>query len=119
MLGPEDEIRHPSGPHLRAHWIQHRDTSGAWQRRPSDPEAVTATGLFGSPACLSDSQQIVLPARDVIALESTRGTFLSWAHGTQSDFTAELRELLATQPAVHLTRQTSGTMAQRPSRAGP
>lgn len=113
LLGTEEHYDAPIGPALDALWIKHGDTGGAWQRRPSDPQAVRDTGLFESPVCLSDSQRIVLPARDVIALESTRGTFLSWAHDTQGEFTADLRQLLATQPAVHLTRRTSVTMAQR------
>lgn len=119
LLGTEEHYAAPIGPALEALWISHGDTGGAWERRPSDPEAVRATGLFGSPVCLSGSQRIVLPACDVIALESTRGTFLSWADGTQSEFTADLRRLLATQPAVHLTRQTSVTMAQKPHTDGP
>jgi hypothetical protein len=69
-------------------------------------------GLFGTPACLTDTQPIILSAGDVIALESTRATFLSWPRDTQRHFTDELGRLLEPQPAVHLTRRTSVTMAQ-------
>jgi ubiquinone/menaquinone biosynthesis C-methylase UbiE len=113
LLGTEEQYDDPLGPALDALWITHGDTGGAWQRRPSDPEAVAATGLFGTPACLSDSQRTILPASVVIALESTRATFLSWPNDTQRHFTEELRRLLESRPAVHLTRQTSVTMAQR------
>jgi ubiquinone/menaquinone biosynthesis C-methylase UbiE len=112
LLGSEERYDDPVGPALTAAWITHGDTGGAWQRRPSDPEAFAATGLFGTPACLIDRQRTVLPAADVIALESTRATFLSWPPGTQRRFTAELRRLLEPSPDVPLTRHTSVTMAQ-------
>ena len=114
LLGTEEHYDDPLGAALDALWVTHGDTGGAWERRPSDPEAIAATGLFGTPACLTDRQQTILPAGDVTALESTRATFLSWPHDTQRHFTGELRRLLEPQPAVHLTRHTSVTMAQVP-----
>jgi SAM-dependent methyltransferase len=112
LLGTDEHYDAPVGLELDALWVKHGDTGGAWQRRPSDPEAFAASGLFGSTVCLSDSQEIVLPARDVIALESTRGTFLSWPHDTQRRFTEDLRQIHDSRPAAHLTRHTSVTMAQ-------
>jgi len=111
LLGTEEQYDQPLGAALESLWVRHVDTGGAWQRRPSDPEAVAATGLFGTPAWLTDSQRTVLPAADVIALESTRATFLSWPHDTQRRFTEDLGLLLDPQTAVHLTRRTAVTMA--------
>jgi SAM-dependent methyltransferase len=112
LLGAEEQYDDPLGTALEPLWVTHGDTGGAWQRRPSDPEAFTATGLFGTPACLTDSQRVSLPAAEVIALESTRATFLSWPDDTQRRFTEDLRRLLESQPSVHLTRRTSVTMAE-------
>jgi ubiquinone/menaquinone biosynthesis C-methylase UbiE len=112
LLGSEEHYDDPLGAALDALWVTHGDTGGAWERRPSDPGAIAATGLFGTPACLADTRQATLPAAGVTALESTRATFLSWPHETQRHFTDELRRLLDPQPAVHLTRHTSVTMAQ-------
>ena len=112
LLGTEEHYDDPLGAALDVLWVTHGDTSGAWERRPSDPEAIAATSLFGTPACLADRQRARLPADDVTALESTRATFLSWPHDTQRHFTDELRRLLEAQPAVHLTRHTSVTMTQ-------
>jgi ubiquinone/menaquinone biosynthesis C-methylase UbiE len=112
LLGAEEHYGDPLGAALDNLWTAHGDTSGAWERRPSDPEAVAATGLFGAHSCLTDSQEATMAAGDVTALESTRATFLSWPQETQRHFTDELRQLLESQPAVHLTRQTSVTMAQ-------
>jgi ubiquinone/menaquinone biosynthesis C-methylase UbiE len=112
LLGTEERYDARVGAALDALWVEHGDTGGDWYRRPADPETVRATGVFGSPVCMSHSQRTVLSAPDVIALERTRGTFLSWTENTQRDFAEDLRLLLAAQPAVHLTRQTSVTMAK-------
>ena len=113
LLGTGEHYDAPLGAALDALWIQHGDTGGAWDRRPSDPEAIAATGLFGIPACLADRQRTALPEDVVIALESTRAR-CSWAGriDTQRRFTEELGQLLESQPAVYLTRHTSVTMAQ-------
>ena len=118
LLGTEERYDEPVGEALDALWIRHGDTGGAWQRRPSDPAAVAASGLFGTPACLADTRRAVLPPDTVIALESTRATFLSWPPGTQRQFTDALARLLESRPAVHLTRHTSVTMAQVPRERG-
>jgi ubiquinone/menaquinone biosynthesis C-methylase UbiE len=111
LLGTDERYDDPLGAAMFDLWIAHGDTGGAWDRRPSDPEAVSGTGLFGVPECLAVSEQSVQAASDVVGLASTRGTFLSWPHDSQSDFAADLRQLLDSQPAVHVTRQTSVTMA--------
>jgi ubiquinone/menaquinone biosynthesis C-methylase UbiE len=112
LLGTDEVYGEPLDAALEALWAAHGDTGGAWDRRPSDPEAIAATGLFGTPARLDDRQQAVLPAGDVVDLESTRATFLSWPPGTQRRFTEELRRLLEPTPMVSLTRHTQVTMAQ-------
>ena len=112
LLGTEEHYDAPIGPALDALWIKHGDTGGAWERRPSDPDAIAATGLFGMPVCLTDQRRTTLPEDVVISLESTRATFLSWSHDTQARFTGELAALLQSQPAIRLTRHTSVTMAQ-------
>jgi SAM-dependent methyltransferase len=112
LLGSEEDYDDPLGAALEILWAAHGDTGGAWERRPSDPEVIAGTGLFDTSSCLTDRQETILPARDVITLESTRATFLSWPQDTQRRFAAELRELLERRPAVQLTRLTSVTMAQ-------
>lgn len=112
LLGTEEHYDAPIGAALDTLWIKHGDTGGAWNRRPSDPDAITATGLFGTPACLTDRQPASLPADAVISLESTRATFLSWPPETQRQFTEEFGRLLESHPVVHLARHTSVTMAR-------
>jgi ubiquinone/menaquinone biosynthesis C-methylase UbiE len=112
LLGTQENYDDPLGAALEVLWATHGDTGGAWQRRPSDPAAIAASGLFGAPACLSDAQQASLPPDEVIVLESTRATFLGWPHDTQRSFTEDLRQILEAQSAVRLTRHTSVTMTQ-------
>jgi len=112
LLGAAESYDDPVGAALQDLWLNHGDIGGAWNSRPSDPEAFAATGLFGSPASLTDKQQTTMAATDVICLESTRATFLSWSDDTQCHFTEELGQLLESRPEVHLTRHTSVTMAQ-------
>jgi ubiquinone/menaquinone biosynthesis C-methylase UbiE len=111
LLGTEERYDHPLAAALDDLWVGHGDTGGAWDRRPSDPDAIAATGLFEAPVCLAHEQRATLTASEVIDLESTRATFLSWPPGTQRRFTEELRRTLEPQPTVHLTRHTSATMA--------
>jgi ubiquinone/menaquinone biosynthesis C-methylase UbiE len=112
LLGTEERYDEPVGTALDRLWAEHGDTGGAWDRRPADAEAVVAAGLFGALGCLRDRRPTVLPADDVVALERTRATFLSWRPDTQRRFTRDLRRLLAQTPAVKLTRHTTVTMAQ-------
>jgi hypothetical protein len=93
-------------------WIRHGDTGGAWDHRPSDPEAIAATGLFGPPVRLMDENQAILTASEIISLESTRATFLNWPPDIQRRFAENLRQALELTPTVHLTRHTSVAMAQ-------
>jgi ubiquinone/menaquinone biosynthesis C-methylase UbiE len=110
LLGTEEHYDDPLGAALDALWVTHGDSGGAWERRPGD--VIAATGLFGIPACLTDRQRAILPAAGVVALETTRATFLSWPPDTQRRFIEELGLLLTPHQAVDLTRHTSVTMAQ-------
>jgi ubiquinone/menaquinone biosynthesis C-methylase UbiE len=114
LLDTEEHYDEPLGAALHGLWLTHGNTGSTWERRPSYPEAIAAARLFSSPVHLTDKQRTILPAADIIALENTRATFLSWPQDTQRHFNSELRRLLEPQPAVHLTRHTSVTMAQVP-----
>jgi len=98
LLGTDEQYDHPLGPALDDLWVSHGDTGGAWDRRPSDPDAIAATGLFQAPVCLAHEQRATLTASEVIDLESTRATFLSWPPDTQRRFTEELRWTLSPSP---------------------
>jgi ubiquinone/menaquinone biosynthesis C-methylase UbiE len=112
LLGTQEDYGDPLGAAIDAAWDAHGDTAGAWDKPPSDPAAIAATGLFGAPVRLTQKEQATAQAAGVIALESTRAAFLSWPGDNQRRFTEELRRLLEPHPVVHLTQHTSVTMAQ-------
>jgi ubiquinone/menaquinone biosynthesis C-methylase UbiE len=102
----------PFGTALRDMWAGRSDLSGAWVKRQPDTEAIAGTGLFSEPIHRTDAQRIVRPADVVIGVENTRATSLSWPDDIRRGFTEELARLLRFQPEVHLTQQTSLTMAR-------
>jgi hypothetical protein len=95
-------------------WVARSDDGGAWARQQKlpDTEVTDTTGLFGSPAQRYHSRRIVLPAETVIGVETTRATFLSWPEDIRRRFVGKLRSHLQSRAEVHLTQETSVTMAQ-------
>ena len=67
LLGTDEQYDHPLGPALDDLWVNHGDTGGAWNRRPSDPDAIAATGLFEAPVCLAHEQRATLTASVTMA----------------------------------------------------
>jgi SAM-dependent methyltransferase len=90
------------------------DDGGTWagQQKFAGTDMTDTTGLFDSSAETSHSQRIALPAEAVIGVETTRATFLSWPEDIRRHFLDELRFHPQSQPEVHLTQETSVTMAQ-------
>jgi ubiquinone/menaquinone biosynthesis C-methylase UbiE len=117
LLGTAERYADPVGAGLRELWLRHGDTGGAWDSRPSDPVAITATGLFGPVTGLTDEREVRLPAATVVALEQTRATYLGWPAATQRRFTEDLIQLLSSHPVVPTLRHTPVAMAPRATAA--
>ena len=118
LVGNEDFYDEPFGSMLAGMWVARAETGGAWEKPPSDPAALAATELFGSPVTHDHTERIVRPAAEVIGVESTRATFLSWPADVRRGFTEEMRYRLQPQPEVHLTRHTAVTMVPVLPQAG-
>lgn len=58
------------------------------------------------------TRRLFRPAEDVIGLENTRATSLSWPDDVRRGFDEELRQLLPAQDGVRLTLEASVTMAR-------
>lgn len=112
LLGTEDRYDEPLGTVLEDMWMARTDSGGAWEQRPGDPEVVARTGLFAAPVTHEHTERLTRPAADVITVEGTRATFLSWTAEVRRSFAEELAEHLRAQPKVPLTRHTPVTMAQ-------
>jgi ubiquinone/menaquinone biosynthesis C-methylase UbiE len=102
----------PVGAALTDMWIARGDGSGAWVKRATDAEVITSTGWFSEPIHRTSAQHLVRPADAVIGVENTRATSLSWPDDVRCGFTEELAHHLESQGEVHLTQQTSVTMAR-------
>jgi ubiquinone/menaquinone biosynthesis C-methylase UbiE len=99
---------------LQGMWAARGGDGGARVRAPhfADTEVITSTGLFQTPVHRAHAQRIVRPAETVIGVENTRATSLNWPDDVRREFTEELRHHLRSQTEVHLTQQTSLTMAR-------
>jgi SAM-dependent methyltransferase len=111
LLGVDERYDDPFGRALAGMWAARGDTSGAWVTQGVDADVIAGTGLFGDPVCRADKQRITRSADEVIGVENTRATSLSWPEDIRREFTEELRQHLGSQAEAHLTLQTTVTMA--------
>jgi ubiquinone/menaquinone biosynthesis C-methylase UbiE len=112
IAGYEEHYDEPLGSALDAMWLAragHDD--GAWVTRPANGAAIGASGLFGPPAERTFAQRIVRRAKDVIGVENTRATTLSWPPDERDAFSAELGDRLRGLSEVGVTVTSTVTMA--------
>lgn len=114
LLATGERYDAPFGPALTDLWVARSDDNGAWltKQKPADAEVIVGTSLFEYPIHRTSARRIVLPADAVIGVENTRAVSLSWSDKARLEFTDGLRDLLRSQTEVHLTQQTSLTMAR-------
>ncbi len=86
--------------------------AGVRQPHFAGTEVVAGTGLFETPIHKTHTQPVVRTAETVVGVENTRATSLNWPDDVRREFTEELRHHLRSQTEVHLTQQTSLTMAR-------
>lgn len=111
LAGYEERYDEPLGPALGRLWRDRAGGDGAWVTRPADAAATAASGLFEAPLVREFRQRLVRTTEDVIGVESTRATSLSWPADERRRFQAELRQLLGSAD-VSLTLESSLTMAR-------
>jgi SAM-dependent methyltransferase len=109
VAGYEEQYDEPVGSALDGMWRARASEVGAWVTRPADDEAISGSGLFGPPAHRAFTWRITRSAQDVIGVENTRATSLSWPPAVRRAFNAELRERLPA--AVGVTVTSAVTMA--------
>lgn len=112
LVDSRERYDDPFGTALADMWVARSATGAAWVRPAAHAGQIASTGLFGTPVCQTAERRCAWPADVVIGLENTRATALSWPPETRREFTAELRQHLRDQGPVHLTQQTSVTMAR-------
>jgi ubiquinone/menaquinone biosynthesis C-methylase UbiE len=112
-----DTVEHcddPFGAALLGMWVARSDDGTAWVRQPhfADTEVIAGTGLFETPVYKTHARRIVRSVEEVIGVEATRATSLSWPAEIRREFTEQLRHHLRSQAEVQLTQETSLTMAR-------
>jgi ubiquinone/menaquinone biosynthesis C-methylase UbiE len=112
LLDIDERYDDPFGAALYEMWTARSGGGGARVKRRIDAEVISSTGWFSEPVHHTYAQRIVRPADVVIGVENTRGTSLSWPDDVRRGFTEELAHHLESQGEVHLTQQTSLTMAR-------
>ena len=111
VAGYEERYEEPLGSALEGMWLARSANDGAWVTRPADDEAFSGSGLFGPPAHRTFTRRVTRPAADVIGVENTRATSLSWPEDVRGKFNAELGRLLSRSDPVGVTVTSSVTMA--------
>jgi SAM-dependent methyltransferase len=109
LLSTGETYDDPLGRALLDMWTARTDH---WWSVPGDTAAIAASGLFDTPVHRTHTRRIVLSPDAVIGVENTRATSLSWPPAARHEFTEELRAHLRSHTEVHLTQQTSLTMAR-------
>lgn len=112
VAGYEERYDEPFGSVLDDMWLARSHDDGAWVTRPADAAAIAGSGLFEAPLHRTFTQRLIRPAEDVIGVENTRATSLSWPDDVRCGFTAELRRHLRSWEGVPLTLEASVTMAR-------
>jgi SAM-dependent methyltransferase len=112
VAGYQERYDEPLDAALEALWRARAADDGAWATRPADAAAISASGLFHAPVHHEFRQLLVRSAADVIGLERTRATSLSWPDRVRQGFFAQLGQLLDDRAEVVVTVESSVTMAQ-------
>ena len=111
VAGYDERYDEPLGSALDGMWLARSADDGAWVTRSADAEAIAGSGLFEAPVRRTFTQRLIRSAEDVIGVENTRGTSLSWPDDVRQGFTAELRQRLGGQGEVGLS-EAAVTMAR-------
>ena len=74
--------------------------------------ALEDSGFFGELVEARDDEPLTLPVEQVIGVELTRATYLSYEPARQAEFAARLGALLKGQTTVSLTQETALHMAR-------
>jgi ubiquinone/menaquinone biosynthesis C-methylase UbiE len=113
VLHGDERYDDPFGTVLHQSWAARGDAdTGAWTQHRPDAGSFTGSGLFGQPVQYTQTARFVRAADTVIGVENTRAISLSWPEGVRQAFTEEIRQHLRAHPEVHVTQQTTLTMAR-------
>jgi SAM-dependent methyltransferase len=96
-------------------WVRYNRSSQEWSGQPTWLTALRETQLFGRTVEASYSRALRLPPGNVLGVERTRATFLSWPEQHQVAFTRDLAALLEPDSDIEATQDTFLAMASTAS----
>jgi SAM-dependent methyltransferase len=111
VAGYEERYDDPLDAALEDMWLARSADDGAWVTRHPDGETISGTGLFGPSVHRTFSRRIARSAEDMIGVENTRATSLSWPDEVRREFNEQLRGLLGPRAEVGVTVEASVTLA--------
>jgi ubiquinone/menaquinone biosynthesis C-methylase UbiE len=113
LLATGERYDDPLGAELLKMWVARSEDGGAWVKRQlADSEVIADTGFFAEAVERTHTRRVVRPVDAVVGVENTRAVSLSWRDDVRQGFTDELRRHLRSQTDVHLTQETTLTMAR-------
>lgn len=103
----------PLGAALRAMWEARSDVGVTWadDPQPGVVDALRSSPFFGEPRSETDVRRVETTVAEVVSLEGTRATALSWPEEERAGFADELAARLAGEHTVSCTQVASLTMA--------
>jgi ubiquinone/menaquinone biosynthesis C-methylase UbiE len=113
LLTTGEHYPEPLQSRLRELWIRYNRPSGEWTSQPAWLDALRQSGLFGETVEVSHTRALRIPAQNVVGVERTRATFLSYTAQDQADFTADLATLAVPGSQIDLVQETFLAMAPR------
>jgi ubiquinone/menaquinone biosynthesis C-methylase UbiE len=114
ILATAERYDDPFGASFREQWIRYSSDGGAWSTapEPSLVETIASTGLFHDAITSTHRSRRSITPDELVRLEATRATTLSYDPNTRARFFDDMRALLEGVRMVPLTQETTVTMAR-------
>lgn len=113
VIACEERYAEPLRSNLRAQWLARSEDGGAWAVAPEETAAeIDATGLFEPAVEEVHILPLSLSPADVVGLEGTRATALSWPPPARVEFARELLGLMGDAATVPADRHARLVMAR-------
>jgi 2-polyprenyl-3-methyl-5-hydroxy-6-metoxy-1,4-benzoquinol methylase len=114
LFATREQYDDPLGAALTAAWTARRPPDSTWPdvRVATMAEQIRESRRFDAPIERDHVARRTIPAAEVLAVEQTRATSLSYNAETRASFITELRAALAGQTEVRCTQHTELTLAQ-------
>ena len=114
VFGTREQYDDPVGAALTAAWMARRPADSSWPEvsPPTLAEQMAASGLFEPAVERAHTERRTMSAEQVLAVEQTRATSLSYDGETRASFVAELRDAIGDASTIGVAQHTELTLAR-------